>query len=81
MPSRNYEYKFPISNSSASRTILVILEAAHQKCSYKKKFLEILSNDTDVLELLLYYINEFISNGLSKLWMKFGTGDSSRLIL
>ena len=43
--------------------------------------MEILSNDTDVLELLLYYINEFISNGLSKLWMKFGNGDSSRFIL
>ena len=40
----------------------------------------VLCNDTDVLALLLYYIHEFMSNGLSDLWMKFGIGDSSRFI-
>ena len=45
---------------------------------YKKAI--VLCNDTDVLALLLYYIHEFMSNGLSELWMKFGIGDSSRFI-
>ena len=40
----------------------------------------VLSNDTDVFALLLYYIHEFMSNGLSELWMKFGTDDTSRFI-
>ena len=40
----------------------------------------VLSNDTDVFALLLYYIHEFMSNELSELWMKFGTGDTSRFI-
>ena len=40
----------------------------------------VLSNDTDVVVLLLYYFNQFLSMGVQQLWIKFGTGDNSRYI-
>ena len=58
------------------RIILSLYKTVTEGC---KKAI-VLCNDADVLALLLYYIHEFMSNGLSELWMKSGIGDSSRLI-
>ena len=40
----------------------------------------VLSNDTDVVILLLNYIHHFSSIGLSELWIRFGTSDKTRHI-
>ena len=40
----------------------------------------VISNDTDVLILLLLYLPQFIENGLEELWIKFGAGGHSRFI-
>lgn len=40
----------------------------------------VLSNDTDVLVLLLYYWRILFSHGLKELWMRGGVGDSIRYI-
>ena len=40
----------------------------------------VLSSDTDVLVLLLYYCDELQSCGLCELWVKSGVGDSTRYI-
>ena len=39
-----------------------------------------LSNDTDVVILLLRYVCHWISHGLSLLWVRFGTGKNRRFI-
>ena len=40
----------------------------------------ILSNDTDVVFLLLRFMAEFASIGLCLLWVRFGVGEKTRLI-
>ncbi|KAG1696934.1 Alpha-N-acetylgalactosaminidase [Nymphon striatum] len=40
----------------------------------------VLSSDTDVSILLIYYWATFLSNGLQELWVKAGVGDSTRFI-
>ena len=40
----------------------------------------VLSNDTDVIVLLLYYIDVFHLHGLKQLWVRAGIGDSTRFI-
>ena len=57
---------------------LQIIPLLHETVTEGCKKAIVLCNDTDVLVLLLYYIHEFMCNGLSDLWMKFGIGDSSR---
>ena len=40
----------------------------------------LLSNDTDVLVLLLYFLQYFTSIGLKELWIQFATGQNKRFI-
>ena len=40
----------------------------------------VLSNDTDVFVLVLYYVHYFMEKGLVEIWMKYGTGEGERLI-
>jgi len=40
----------------------------------------VLSADTDVFVLMVFYWNVLHSNGLSELWVKTGVGDSTRFI-
>ena len=40
----------------------------------------ILSNDTDVLVLLLHYYKHFKENGIQKLWIRIGSGATRRHI-
>lgn len=40
----------------------------------------VLSNDTDVIIVLLRFVALFISQGLSELWIRYGTGEKRRLI-
>ena len=40
----------------------------------------VLSNDTDVLVLLIYYYSMLKPHGLKELWMRGGVGDSTRYI-
>ena len=40
----------------------------------------VLSSDTDVLVLLLYYWNIFNRNGLKELWVRAGVGDTTRYL-
>ena len=40
----------------------------------------VVSNDTDVVALILYYMPRFILAGLSELWVRFGSGNSSRFL-
>jgi hypothetical protein len=40
----------------------------------------VLSNDTDIVLLILRYIYYFQSKGLDELWIRFGTGQKRRLI-
>ena len=40
----------------------------------------LLSNDADVLILVLHYMEYFTSTGLNELWMQFGIGKSKRFI-
>ena len=42
--------------------------------------LVILSGDTDVMVLALYFNTDLKTNRLSKLWMRAGVGDSTRYI-
>ena len=44
------------------------------------KTLVILSGDTDVMILALYFNTDLKTNGLSELWMHAGVGDSTRYI-
>ena len=57
-----------------------IIPHLHKAVTEGCKRVIVLRNDTDVLALLFYYTHEFMSNGLFELWMKFGTGGSSRFI-
>ena len=54
----------------------------HVSKSVSRNFTNIvvISNDTDVLILLLHYLPQFIENGLEELWIKFGAGGHSRFI-
>ena len=45
----------------------------------KSTFL-VVSNDTDVLVLLIHYFKKFKSAGVSKIWQKLGTGHKKRCI-
>ena len=58
------------------RCIVHALHAVKQGCNQ----LVILSTDTDVLILFLYYWNELHYQGCSELWIKTGSGDSVRYI-
>ena len=40
----------------------------------------VLSNDTDVFIVILHYMNTFVKNGLKQLWLKYGTGSTSRYL-
>ena len=40
----------------------------------------VVSSDTDVVALILYYMPRFILAGLSELWVRFGSGNSSRFL-
>ena len=40
----------------------------------------VLSNDTDVVVLLVFYIFDFFSLGLKECWIRVGTGEKTRLI-
>ena len=40
----------------------------------------VLSNDTDVVILLLYYFEKFSDAGLHELWIRYGTQDKTRFI-
>ena len=40
----------------------------------------LLSNDTDVLVLVLYFMQYFTSTGLEVLWIQSGTGQNKRFI-
>ena len=55
---------------------------SHVSKSVSRNFTNIvvISNDTDVLILLLHYLPQFIENGLEELWIKFGAGGHSRFI-
>ena len=44
------------------------------------KSVVVLSNDTDVVTLLFYYMPHFTSEGLQELWVKYGTGTHERFI-
>ena len=46
----------------------------------KYKNFVVLSNDTDVLVLILHYFKQFKHHGIEKLWIRMGTGASKRLI-
>ena len=59
-----------------SRIIPHISNAAKGK--YKRAV--VISNDTDVLVLLLYYAEIFKDRGMGEIWIKFGTGERARLI-
>jgi hypothetical protein len=45
-----------------------------------KKHIIVLSSDTDVFILLMFYCSELNANGLEELWVKAGVGDSTRCI-
>ena len=47
---------------------------------HNTKKVVLLSNDTDVIAIMLQYIETFKSNGLSELWIQFGTGEKQRLL-
>ena len=55
---------------------------SHVSKSVSRNFTNIvvISNDTDVLILLLHYLPQFIENGLEELWIKFGAGGHSRFV-
>ena len=40
----------------------------------------VISNDTDVLALLIHYLPDFLSLGLQELWIMFGVGDKTRFL-
>ena len=40
----------------------------------------VLSIDTDVVVLLLYFMPEYLSKGVIELWVKYGTGNNERFI-
>ena len=44
------------------------------------KRIVLLSNYTDVVVLLLYYLHHFFSIGLLQLWVRFGTSEKTRHI-
>ena len=44
------------------------------------KRIVVFSNDTDIVVFILYYIHEFIGLGAKELWIRYGTGDSTRYI-
>lgn len=58
---------------------LQIIPHLHKTVTEDCKRVIVSCNNTDVLALLLYYIDKFMSNGLTALWIKFGTGSSSKL--
>ena len=57
----------------------VIRHAMHAVKAGSQRII-VLSSDTDVLVLLLYYCDELQSCGLCELWVKSGVGDSTRYI-
>ena len=44
------------------------------------KRIVVFSNDTDVVVFILYYIHEFIRLGAKEIWIRYGTGASTRYI-
>lgn len=40
----------------------------------------VISNDTDVFVLLLFYMAQYYTNGLKELWLKFGVGSNTRFL-
>ena len=44
------------------------------------KRIVVLSNDTDVLVLLINYFTDFLAKGVVQLWIKYGLGDKTRYI-
>lgn len=47
---------------------------------HNTKRVVLLSNDTDVIVIMLRYFETFKSNGLSELWIHFGTGEKRRFL-
>ena len=84
LPSRKLSagliFEVPELNSDVEeadlRCIVYALHAIQQGCNQ----LVILSSDTDVLILFLYYWNELHYQGCNELWIKTGSGDSVRYI-
>ena len=61
----------------ADLTVILNIESS-VKVNYKRLIL--LSNDTDVLIVVLHYMEYFTSIGLNELWMQFGTGKCTRFL-
>ena len=59
--------------------VRLVLHAIHATQTGAKR-LVILSGDTDVMVLALYFNTDLKTNGLSELWMRAGVGDSTRYI-
>ena len=44
------------------------------------KQIVVISNDTDVFALILFYMSLFFDKGIKELWLKFGTGSYTRML-
>ena len=53
---------------------LIIIPHIEDLIQSKNKRIVLLSNDTDVLVLVLYFMQYFTSIGFKELWIQFGTG-------
>ena len=72
------QYKYGITSNkenldkSKQEADLRIIPHIEDSIQYKNRRIVLLSNDIDVLVLVLYFMRCFTSIGLKKLWIKFG---------
>ena len=57
-----------------------VIPHIHKAVSNGVERVVVLSNDTDVVVLLLFYIFDFFSLGLKECWIRIGTGEKTRFI-
>ncbi len=78
----------PVVHAQISLSLLVgIEEADEQVVPYVQLAVRkgvdkvvVLSNDTDTIAVLLYYIPRFSQIGLKELWLQYGTDEHSRML-
>ena len=70
----------PYLDSDIEEADLRIIPHAVNVATNGHKCIVILSNDTDVLILVLYYWRLIHGKGVEEVWMRAGTGDSTRFI-
>ena len=71
----------PQLNSEIEKADQRLMLHIHYSISQGAKRSVLISNDTDVFALLIHYLPDLLGLGLQELWIMFGIGDKTRLLL